>query len=353
VSRSCQSPRYNPMANMLRHLNGLLNLLRNRTARDSDTVRQVQLSKGRIAYLRLGARRDRRYGYKSAEVSVEPPALEKATVAALVALEGRKLDPRRVRRVFPLWKTLLELQSSEPIQRERALKAMEEPRFAEAALDDVDDGEQLECLRELLRHYRLEFDSLEKQEQIAFLERAVIHVNEYLEALGKLIAFLQYGDAYSGLPTNAIKNAQRNVRAAELKDIVGLSNPQVGEVLELRRSEKEVEDRDHKYARDVVKNGRNILKGVLGEGDYQEYVNSQKEEAERFRSLSGDERFAELAADALSIPADVMRRFVIDEDFGAGAGELNADQVLIGELLVMFNRMAKQAKDRKRAAGSG
>jgi hypothetical protein len=87
-------PRYDPMAGMLQHLNGLLDLLRNRVAQDSDAVRQVRLSKDRTAYLRLGALRDRNYGYRGAEVTLEPPASEKAAVASLVALEGRKLDPR-------------------------------------------------------------------------------------------------------------------------------------------------------------------------------------------------------------------------------------------------------------------
>jgi hypothetical protein len=338
---------------MLEHLNGLLDLLRNRVAQDSDAVKQVRLSKGRLAYLRLGARRDRRYGYKSAEVTLEPPASEKAAVASLVALEGREMDPRRVRRVFPLWKRLCELQSSDPTVRERALKAMEDPRFAEADPDDVDDGEQLDYLWELLRHYRPEFDSLKEQEQIALLERAVKHVKDYLKELENLVAFLQYGDAYSGLPTNAIKKAQRDVRAAELKDIVGLSNPKVGNILGLKRSDREVTSGDHKYVReDVVPKGRNILKDALGEG-YQEYLESQRKEAERFRKLSRDERLAELTAEALGIPADVMRRLYVDQDFGAGAGELNVDQVLIAGLFAMPKGMAEQAKDRKRGPGSG
>jgi hypothetical protein len=40
VGGSCQSPRYNPTANILQYLNGLLNLLRNRAARDSELLTQ-------------------------------------------------------------------------------------------------------------------------------------------------------------------------------------------------------------------------------------------------------------------------------------------------------------------------
>jgi hypothetical protein len=61
-----------------------------------------------------------------------------------------------------------------------------------------------------------------KEEQVALTTRFVEHANEFLDALRELFACLQYGDPYRGLPNTPIKQAARDVRSAELRDIEDL-----------------------------------------------------------------------------------------------------------------------------------
>ena len=57
---------------------------------------------------------------------------------------------------------------------------------------------------------------MSEKERIALLERTIRYVNEYLEALRRITAFLQYGKtgAYEGLPTKQVTQAAKQVRAA-------------------------------------------------------------------------------------------------------------------------------------------
>jgi hypothetical protein len=54
------------------------------------------------------------------------------------------------------------------------------------------------------------------------VERTIGYVNDYLKALERLTAFLQYGEpeAYEGLATKRVTRAAKQVQTAELREVV-------------------------------------------------------------------------------------------------------------------------------------
>ena len=62
----------------------------------------------------------------------------------------------------------------------------------------------------MLRYYRPEFDERPREEQLALIERAFIQINEFLEALRKLAAFLEH-ETLKGIPRKTVEDAQRDI----------------------------------------------------------------------------------------------------------------------------------------------
>src|SRR5918994_5541882 len=87
---------------------------------------------------------------------------------------------------------------------------------------DFFEGLRLTPVYELLRYFRPELDDMSEKERIELLERTIGYVNAYLEALRRLTAFLQYGKAgaYEGLPPKLVTKATKQVRAAELRELM-------------------------------------------------------------------------------------------------------------------------------------
>jgi hypothetical protein len=315
------------MDDIPKDLEELLDLLEEQTAKEWPFGRRVRLPNDQVIYLNLNTQRDEHCDYRPAEVSIEQPKAQTAAVGTLVALKGHKLRPERLRYAFPAAKLTREELGRDDPSLERLGKALRHSRFSRAKAHDFPLGQRVEYLRKLLHYYRPKFDSLVEYEQIALMEKAAEYVNEYLEALRRLTAFLEHGDPYSGLPHNTVKTAARDVRAAELKDIDGLSYPEIGKLLGLARSEQDVVKGDHQYARKkVVPNGRDIFIRALGEQGYEHYVQSKKAEAEWWRSLPEDKKLAEQLADVSGIPSEKVHSIMVNEGFSEEVAELDSDQ---------------------------
>jgi len=315
------------MNSIPKDLEELLALLEEHAPKEGSFAARVRLPNDQVIYLNLNAEREEHCEYRPAEVSVEEPKAQTAAVAALVALKGHKLRPERLRYAFPAAKLTREELGRDDPSLQRLGKALRHSRFSNARASDFPLGQRVEYLRKLLRYYRPEFDALVEYEQIALMEKAAEYVNEYLEALRRLTAFLEYGDPYSGLPHNTVKTAARDVRAAELKDIDGLSYPEIGKLLGLTRSEQDVVKGDHQYVRKkVVPNGRDIFIRALGEQGYEDHVQSKQAEAEWWRSLPEDKKLAEHLAEVSGIPFEKVHSIMVNEGFSDEVAELDSDQ---------------------------
>jgi hypothetical protein len=129
------------------------------------------------------------------------------------------------------------------------------------------------------------------------------------------------------IPKNTVKKAEEYLEAAELKDIMGLRQREVGAALGLPLSDRDQTYGGHARANQFVREGRKIFKEALGEDGYREYIEAKKAEVERWRSLSVEKRHAELNAEIFDVPADSVLR-IMTGDFEEEVSKLEPDKRL-------------------------
>jgi hypothetical protein len=178
-----------------------------------------------------------------------------------------------------------------------------------ATLKDLTSGIGAQYLKQLLRHYRPDFDRMPVLDQIALMVKAVEKTNGFLKALHELLRCLQNADPDEGLSNTPVRQAARDVKAAQLRDINGLSWVEIGRRVGADQSESDRIRGDNKQVRTrIVPNGRTHLAAVLGGVErYEAFVESRKAQLERWQSLSPAERFAEVVSERDGVPADLVR----------------------------------------------
>jgi hypothetical protein len=272
---------------------------------------------GQTIWIRLDGPRSPERGYREISVSDEPLRTDAAIVAALTALEAKPLDLGALRKV---------LEIGLPLRGEsfwdRWNRALGDDRIEEdlrRSLRELRHHQALDYVLMLLRYHRPGFDDLPHQEKTNLVVDACGHTNEFLEALRKLVAFLEHGQLHFRGPA-AIKVASKDVAAAVLRDVDGLTNREIGERLGVPLPTDFRIKADHPTVRKMVGRGRRALKAALGEDRWKEHVRAMKDEAEAWRSRSPVQRQAELEAEALGVPYDeVLRR--LEEESRRSSGE--------------------------------
>jgi len=133
---------------------------------------------------------------------------------------------------------------------------------------------------------------LSRKEKIGLLVHTCARINEFLDALKKLMSFLEYGTP-DGRAKTATRAADRDVKAAVLRDVDRLTYREIGEVLDVPRP-KDLEIKgDYPRVRQMVIRGRKILVLALGEDGWRRQIEAMKAEAKRWNSLSDVEQAVE------------------------------------------------------------
>ncbi len=171
-------------------------------------ARPVRLDKNQIVWLQPHGIFITDYGYRRIEVSDKPPESDTAIVAALTALKAVTTEsPEMVRHVIPFIERWYE--------EETRLKDLDSVRYKEGASESLDKilresqfrgheltalqgldpkvQQYLEYIKDLLRHYRPGFDGLPSEDRIALIEHTCRYMSGFLEALRKLIKFVEHG----------------------------------------------------------------------------------------------------------------------------------------------------------------
>lgn len=185
-----------------------------------------------ILWLQLDSTRSLKRGYREVRVADEPMRTDEAILAALTAMEGRRKDIRRLHRALaglklPLERKMYEQwrEAFEGFPIEQVLEG-KRPELAK----DLQHHQSLDYVLLLLRHHRPGFDGLPHGEKLTLIERTCGYINEFLEALRKLAIFLEFGSPDKILK-GAAKDADRDVRAAVLRDVDRMSYREIGEEL--------------------------------------------------------------------------------------------------------------------------
>ena len=132
----------------------------------------------------------------------------------------------------------------------------------------------------LLRYHRPRFDALPQEDQLGLIEKTCVHINRYLDALRKPTSFLEYG-VPGKRQTLALKDADRDVRAAVRRDVEGLTYREIGRIFAVPPPADFAYKGDHPRVRQMVNRGRTILERALGKVGWQEQIREMQAEAAR------------------------------------------------------------------------
>lgn len=289
----------------------------------------VRLDKNQIVWLRpLGAVIDDQ-GYKRIEVSDKPPRSDAAIIAALTALTAVSVDPpEKVRGILPL---IERLEGKEPRPEESLGERLGdhgedlldatllEPMFrafVETRLGLAPGMRRhLNYVEDLLRYYRPGFDELSREERASLMEHTCRHMNGFLDALRKLIGFVEHGTV-RGTLSPAVKDASRDVAVAELHDVSGKSYVEIAKIMGEPPPEKHTAKNDHPTVRKMGDRGRRILETAFGKEGWEERIAATKEEAARWSSLSVGEGWVETVSmliartEFVGMPLEEARAYV-------------------------------------------
>jgi hypothetical protein len=262
----------------------LLGLLESTAVAEKDAGIRVRLPNGQL--VRLFFELDDDYGFQSAKVSLDTPRSEQAIIAALIALAGRRIGSTRVRRAARAAKIIRHLLQEARETKKSPFEAFKDHRLSGTKVKDLQDGYSLERVEALLRHYRPNFELMEENERFFMLERAAEHVRNYLDSLQALMRFLEDGDPREGNRRRRANTVQEQLRAAELKDILGKREAEIARVLNLPRTTSDKTQGGNQKARKRAKEGTKTLVRVLGEEGYDDHVRTAQKEAAHYESLS-------------------------------------------------------------------
>jgi hypothetical protein len=328
------------MESIREKLESLLRSLASDALEEDENTKRARHSSGQVMRLSLNARRTEQ-GYRGAKVFVGPSRTEEAYVAAVLALHGEEMEREgdiknhqsdemaRASKAI-LFFELMRSDRTDGAARDTVHQAMKDLHLYKegpSRATDYFEGLKLNPVYELLRYFRPELDDLSAKERIELLERTIDYINDYLTALRRLTAFLQYGKAgaYEGLPTKQVTQAAKQVRAAEFRELVRtergapLPYAKIGKLL----GEKPAPGQTQPHLRKgyearisrMVKVGRGILKQALGEEGYRDYMEGKRAELEHWKTLSKDEQDAIQMQENFGLATGDAYEIVDEQDF--------------------------------------
>ena len=210
-----------------------------------DELRSVRLENGQTVWLVFYP--------EGIEVLEDYPRTTLAILGALAALEGGEVGTVGM----GLIRSAL---SSTGGPAEEALRELRHP-------DRFNEHQMLTFALVLLAFYRPDFDGLPPNEQ----RRLAAQVCERLDAMSragrKLAETLEFGTVTPGKSLrSAVKDAARDVRLAELHDVHGKNQVELGEIFGIEQTETDKVKRENQKVRKGVERARKLLNEALDGG---------------------------------------------------------------------------------------
>jgi hypothetical protein len=263
----------------------------------SDNLRTVKLRNGQVLFVCCDTYRDPA-GYTKVEV-LDSSTSDLAILSAMSVAAARPVEYKELHETIQSLDALLTSCTRQDSRRKDAifddLTTPGSPLQGSHPLRTA-----LRYVIALLRHYRPEFDDLDLRDQLRLAEAAWARMNTFLEALSGLESFLRYGTPDQKL-TSVVRNPQRDVRAAVLHDVEGMSYREVGERLKVPLPPDYEIKGEHQTVRKMVGRGRSILETAFGEEGWRKRIEAMKVEKKRWELLSPEERRKEVATHAITL----------------------------------------------------
>jgi hypothetical protein len=279
-------------------------LLHRRDTEPPENIRKAKIGNRQEIWIRFDTFRDNE-GYMAVDV-VDPPRSDAAILAAMTALIIEPVDLQQVVEAiqflhFPeglvapdeVLKTIVKWLKSNP------------DNVGKTALEKERQVLPLAYIVPLLLYYRPELRDHSEQEFFRYVDECSRYINVFLNALRNLQGFLEYGDPDQHKLTPAAKHAKRDVQAAVLGDVDGLSYRQIGERLRVPPPRDIEIKRDHQTVRAMVKRGRRILEEAFGKEGWRERAKTMRADKARWQSLSYEEQDKEIEIERTARELDI------------------------------------------------
>jgi hypothetical protein len=273
-----------------------------------DNIRRVKVGDRQGVWLGFDTHRDDE-GYMAVDV-VDAPGSDAAILAAMTAFVMRPFDRERVNqalafRLSEAWAALKEQQEALQKRMEEGedLSPEEIGLISKIRIELLRNAKQLRPLTyawPLITYYRPEIREYSVQDKYKYAWKVTDYVNDFLRSLRNLQGFLEYGEPNRRL-TPAIKQPQRDVRAAVLRDVDGLSYREIGERLDVPTPPNFEIKREHQTVRKMVENGRLVLEGAFGAEGWQDRAKAMKAEKAWWQSLSSTDKRKERDLEGIAL----------------------------------------------------
>jgi predicted RNase H-like HicB family nuclease len=295
-------------------------------------VRPVRLGKSlKKAWIRLEGPRTKA-GYRNIEVLDKPLRTEAAIVAALTVLEATMIEDADFGRLQEA--LLAYVEAHVELRGESLLEVLDELPTSWFSEQKAGLDKELEHLTPekrknrlppswrqwershllwkrtiryivaLLRYRRPDFDGYTLEQQLDLVDKHRKGINELLEKHREYMRLLEYGT-----PKRTKRPPERvwdQVKAAVLKDVEELSLKEIANRLGVTFDEEryKVDSKIPAVTR-LIEEGRRLLGKVLSsEGGWQKRAEKMKADAERYNSLSEEEKLRERTAERMGKPID-------------------------------------------------
>ncbi len=269
---------------------------------DPGEARSVVLDNGQTVWLQVGERALPKQAYKSLKVFSKASSSDEAIIAALMiehakalhrerVVERAHLSARLIKRRREEFERLGFSHPSSNDELEEALdafaKLLREPELKGAEPFDAHPAieQALGLVEDVLRLYRPHLDDLSEDERVSLIEHLSLYVHEALRACRKVVEFAEYGTPEGKLRPK-IEDAARDVLAAELRDVQGLSYGKIAEQTKDTPTKSSAIKNDHPTTRARVKRGRTLLEKAYGKGEWAELSKRMQDDAARYQKLA-------------------------------------------------------------------
>lgn len=288
-------------------------------------LRRFRLDNGQTAYVYLNAERSR-HGYKElavlsreqAEQTFVGSRAERAITVATTLMGYTPIDVKTLGKALERVEGTI-TKSAEEHRRETAEKILKRDKRGSMSLQQRRETAQqalefqhnlqtpsLEYALALLRYHRPSFHALQRHEQLGLILLTCEYLNDVLESARKLAAFLEYGTEV-GLLKKTVSNLNRDVRAAVLSEVTGLSHREIGQELHIPVPPDSRTKGGNDTVRKSIQQGLAFLKKFFGEEGWRERRVTMKAEAERYKTLSEEERSVEDLAERWGVSKEEAR----------------------------------------------
>jgi hypothetical protein len=170
----------------------------------------------------------------------------------------------------------------------------------------------------LIEHYLPDFDKYAPGERAEYLTRTIAQVNEVAKSIAKLEKHLQYAAPGGRKAVAPIKDPERDVHAAVLEDVCGLTTLQIGKELgiPLPASDAMSGRRENQTVRRMIKdNGRPLLERRFGPEGWCAKVGSMRATRESWASMEPNQQFYTLLAEKRGTSAEAEKEAAVQDGF--------------------------------------